>query len=90
VIFDELIQVLVFGCGDRKIADQACSTTTIRDRRDQWITLGIFTTLDWNTERRDQVIAAFLALAHAIITLRRLIRCAWTLDRWDTRPARRP
>jgi hypothetical protein len=29
-------------------------------------------------------------LADAIITLRRLIREAWTLYRWDTRPAKRP
>ena len=49
-----------------------------------------FKKLVWNTERRDQVIDAFLALAHAIITLRGLIRCAWTLYRWDTRPPRRP
>jgi transposase len=40
IIFDKLVQVLVFGCGYRKIADQACSATTIRDRRDQWITAG--------------------------------------------------
>ena len=40
--------------------------------------------------RRDQVIDAFLALAHAIITLRRLIRCAWNLYRWDARTTRRP
>jgi Transposase DDE domain len=46
VIFDKLIQVLVFGCGYRKIADQACSATTIRDRRNQWIHLGIFATLE--------------------------------------------
>lgn len=238
VVFDKLIQVLVFGCGYRKIADQTCSATTIRDRRDQWIALGIFTTLEvlvldaydrmvglelddlavdgcitkapcggdhagrspvdrgkqgrkrsvvteargiplgavaaganrhdspllgptldtldrlgplphqptvhldrgydsdktrtelaargmtaqiaakgipapiqasrrwpverthawgnqfkklvWNTERRDLVIDAFLAFVHAIITLRRLIRRAWTLYRWDTRPPRRP
>jgi hypothetical protein len=32
VIFDRLVQVLVFGCGYRKIAEQACSATTIRDR----------------------------------------------------------
>jgi hypothetical protein len=38
--------VLVFGCGYRKIADQACSATTIRDRRDHWIALGIFQTLE--------------------------------------------
>jgi hypothetical protein len=49
-----------------------------------------FKKLLWNTERRDQIIDAFLAFAHAIITLRRLIRCAWTLYRWDTRPPRRP
>ena len=238
VIFDKLIQVLVFGCGYRKIADATCSATTLRDRRDQWIRLGIFATLEllvlqaydrmvgldlqdlavdgcitkapcggdasgrspvdrgkrgrkrstvveahgiplgtvaaganrhdapllgstldtlerlgplppqpvvhldagydsdktrdllhdrgmrgqiatkgtpapiqttrrwpverthawgnqfkklvWNTERHDPVIDAFLALAHAIITLRRLIRSAWSLYRWDTRPAQRP
>lgn len=49
-----------------------------------------FKKLVWNTERCEQVIDAFLALAHAIITLRRLIRCAWTLYRWDARPPRRP
>ncbi|MEV6638454.1 IS5/IS1182 family transposase, partial [Actinoplanes sp. NPDC051470] len=29
-------------------------------------------------------------LADAVITLRSLIRQAWTPYRWDTRPARRP
>jgi transposase len=238
IVFDKLVQVLVFGCGYRKIADAACSATTIRDRRDQWIALGVFARLEllvlaaydrmvglelgdlavdgcitkapcgglhagrspvdrgkqgrkrsivveargiplgavsaganthdspllaptldtlqrlgplperprvhldraydshktrtlldergmagqiaakgkpapvratsrwpverthawgnqfkklvWNTERCDPVIDAFLALTHAIITLRRLLRCAWTLYRWDSRPARRP
>jgi len=238
IVFDKLIQVLVFGCGYRKIADTTCSATTIRDRRDQWIALGVFADLEllilgaydrmvgleladlavdgcitkapcggdaagrspvdrgkqgrkrstvveargiplgavaaganthdspllaptlatldrlgplpaqptvhldagydshvtrdllaqqamsgqiaekgkpapiqattrwpvertnawgnqfkklaWNTERCDPVIEAFLAFAHAIITLRRLIRQAWTLYRWDTRPPRRP
>lgn len=46
VIFDKLVQVLVFGCGYRKIADQTCSATTIRDRRDQWIAVGVFATLE--------------------------------------------
>jgi len=41
-------------------------------------------------ERREQVIDAFFDLADAIITLRSLIRQAWTLYRWDTRPTRRP
>jgi transposase len=39
VIFDKLIQVLVFGCGYRRIADQGCSATTLRRRRDEWIAL---------------------------------------------------
>jgi hypothetical protein len=39
VIFDKLIQVLVFGCGDRRIAGQGCSATTLRRRRDEWIAL---------------------------------------------------
>jgi hypothetical protein len=38
----------------------------------------------------EEVIDAFFDLADAIITLRRLIREAWTLYRWDTRPAKRP
>ena len=41
VVFDKLIQVLVFGCGYRRIADQTCSATTLRRRRDEWITLGV-------------------------------------------------
>jgi transposase len=41
VIFDKLIQVLVFGCGYRRIADHTCSATTLRRRRDEWITLGL-------------------------------------------------
>jgi transposase len=40
-------------------------------------------------ERREKVIDAFFDLADAIITVRRLIRCAWITHRWDTRPARR-
>jgi Transposase DDE domain len=31
----------VFGCGYRRIADQTCSATTLRRRRDEWITLGV-------------------------------------------------
>jgi transposase len=41
VIFDKLVQILVFGCGYRRIADQTCSATTLRRRRDEWITLGL-------------------------------------------------
>jgi transposase len=41
VIFDKLIQLLVFGCGYRRIADHTCSATTLRRRRDEWITTGV-------------------------------------------------
>jgi transposase len=41
VIFDKLIQVLVFGCGSRRIADHTCSATTLRRRRDEWISTGV-------------------------------------------------
>ena len=34
------------------------------------------------TERRTRVIEAFIALANAIIIIRRLIRTAWTTHRW--------
>ena len=46
IIFDKLVQVLVLGCAYAKIADSACSATTLRDRRDEWITAGIFTRLE--------------------------------------------
>jgi len=41
VVFDKLIQVLVFGCGYRRIADHTCSATTLRRRRDEWIATGL-------------------------------------------------
>ena len=41
-------------------------------------------------ERREVVINAYFDLTDAIITIRSMIRKAWTLYRWDTRPTRRP
>jgi transposase len=46
IVFDKLVQVLVFGCSYQKIADTTCSATAIRERRDEWIALGIFTELE--------------------------------------------
>jgi hypothetical protein len=40
-VFDKLIQILVFGCGYRRIADQTCTATTLRRRRDEWISTGV-------------------------------------------------
>ncbi len=42
VVFDKLVEALVFGAGYERIADLACSATTMRRRRDEWIRLGIF------------------------------------------------
>ncbi|MFE5948685.1 IS5 family transposase [Streptomyces sp. NPDC056480] len=41
VVFDRLVQVLVFGCGYERAADERCSATTLRRRRDEWIKLGV-------------------------------------------------
>ncbi len=44
-VFEKLVQVLVFGCAYRRIADESCSATTLRDRRDEWIAHGVIDTL---------------------------------------------
>lgn len=41
VVFDKLVQVLVFGAAYWRVADDSCSATTLRRRRDEWIHLGI-------------------------------------------------
>jgi hypothetical protein len=41
IIFDKLLQLLRFGCSYEAIADTACSATTIRNRRNEWIRLGV-------------------------------------------------
>ena len=41
IVFDKLIQLMVVGCGYRRIADHTCSATTLRRRRDEWITAGV-------------------------------------------------
>ncbi|MEV0494666.1 IS5 family transposase [Streptomyces atratus] len=45
IVFDKLLQLLRFGCSYQAIADTTCSATTIRNRRDEWIRLGIFARL---------------------------------------------
>jgi hypothetical protein len=41
VVFDKLIEVLVFGAAYWRIADRTCSATTLRRRRDEWIASGL-------------------------------------------------
>jgi transposase len=40
VVFEKLVQVLVFSCAYERFADETCSATTLRDRRNEWIDLG--------------------------------------------------
>jgi transposase len=46
VVFDKLVQVLVFGCAYWRIADATCSATTLRRRRDDWIAAGVMDHLE--------------------------------------------
>lgn len=59
------------------------------ERTNAWHNRG-FKKLLVNTERRARVNDAFIALANAIILIRRLVRQAWTTHRWDARPERKP
>lgn len=45
LVFDKLVQVLVFGCAYHRIADATGSATTLRRRRDAWIAAGVMDTL---------------------------------------------
>jgi hypothetical protein len=136
IIFEKIIQVLRFGCSYESIADCACSATTIRDRRDEWIKAGIFAKLapgggecagrsavdrgklgkcssmvEGHGIPIDRVLARRTGttprcwpprwtnsmtsdrcpmMADTIITVRSLIRQAWTAYRWDGRLTRRP
>jgi transposase len=45
VVFEKLVQILVFGCAYEMIADESCSATTLRRRRDEWIEAGVMITL---------------------------------------------
>src|ERR671911_2844606 len=45
MVFEKLVEVLVFGCAYHRIADEGCSATTLRDRRDEWIEIGAMDSL---------------------------------------------
>ena len=46
MVFELLINVLVFGSGYRRHADRRCSATTLRRRRDEWISAGVMDRLE--------------------------------------------
>jgi transposase len=53
VVFEKLVEVFLFGCAYHRIADESCSATTLRDRRDEWIELGVI------EELREAVLQAY-------------------------------
>ena len=62
VVFDKLVQVLVFGCAYERIADESCSESTLRRRRDEWIALGVMETLQATAlDAYDRIIGLELA-----------------------------
>jgi transposase len=54
VVFEKLVQVLVFGCAYLRIADEKCSATTRRRRRDEWIEAGVM------DELREMVLESYV------------------------------
>jgi transposase len=46
LVFEKLLQILVFGCAYWRIADESCSATTLRRRRDEWIEVGVMAALE--------------------------------------------
>ncbi len=62
VVFVKLVEVLVFGCAYWRIADESCSESTLRRRRDEWIGLGLMETLrEISLEAYDRLIGLELA-----------------------------
>jgi hypothetical protein len=56
------------------------------ERSHAW--LNTFGELLWCTERRQACAAFYRTLAGVVVIIGRLIRQAWTHDRWPTRPSR--
>jgi transposase len=62
VVFEKLVEVLVFGCAYWRIADESCSATTLRRRRDEWIEGGLMDELRQMALRAyDQIIGLELS-----------------------------
>ena len=60
--FGKLVQILVFGCAYERIADESCSESTLRRRRDEWIELGLMENLrEISLDAYDRLIGLELA-----------------------------
>jgi transposase len=61
-VFEKLVEVLVFGCAYERIADEECSATTLRRRRDEWIEAGVMAELrEMALEAYDKIIGLQLS-----------------------------
>ncbi|WP_436702483.1 IS5 family transposase [Nocardioides sp. BYT-33-1] len=57
IVFDKLVQIAVLGAAYDRIADTTCSATTLRRRRDAWISAGLFERLEQLAlEAYDQIV----------------------------------
>jgi transposase len=62
VVFGKLVEVLVFGCAYERIADESCSESTLRRRRNEWIEDGLMERLrEISLEAYDRLIGLELA-----------------------------
>ena len=71
VVSEKLVQILVFGCAYWRIADESCSATTLRRRRDEWVGAGAMDGLEeMARESYDRVIGLELSdvAVHCCVT----------------------
>jgi transposase len=62
MVFGKLVEILVFGCAYWRIADEGCSESTLRRRRDEWIELGLMERLrDISLQAYDRLIGLELS-----------------------------
>jgi hypothetical protein len=62
VVFEKLVQVLVFGCAYERIADRSCWATMLRRRRDEWIEAGVMARVrELALEAYDEIISLELS-----------------------------
>ncbi len=71
-----------------KPAPLAATQRRVVERTNAWT--HAYTNLVWCTARRARVVACWLAFSAVVIIVGRLLRQAWTRDRWDGRPPRKP
>jgi transposase len=69
LVFEKLVEVLVFGCAYWRVANEGCSATTLRRRRDEWIEEGVMDRLrEMVLEAYDRFIGLLLGDANAYLT----------------------